>query len=158
MNDARAQRERRKLEQLRALISRLIPANGFYTPILQGAGVDANLESLDAFYARMPFTTKRQLVEDQQTHPPYGTNLTEPLERYTRFHRTSGTTSKPLHWLDTDASWSAMMDVWDEVFRAAGVRRGDRVLFTFSFGPFIGFWLAFESAVNMTATSHSPRK
>jgi len=149
MSDARAQRERRKVEQLRALIGRLIPANGLYAPILEQAGVDANLESLDAFYARMPFTTKRQLVEDQQTHPPYGTNLTEPLERYTRFHRTSGTTSKPLHWLDTDASWSAMLDVWDAVFRAAGVGRGDRVLFTFSFGPFIGFWLAFESAVRL---------
>jgi len=32
------------------------------------------------------------------------------------------------------------------VFRAAGIRAGDRVFFAFSFGPFIGFWLAYESA------------
>jgi len=139
-------REQAKCEQLRALIGRLVPANRFYTPILERAGIAADLESLDAFYQRMPFTTKSQLVDDQQTHPPYGTNLTEPLGQYVRFHRTSGTTSKPLHWLDTAESWSAMIDVWAEVFRGGGVGAGDRVLFTFSFGPFIGFWLAFESA------------
>ena len=30
--------------------------------------------------------------------------------------------------------------------RAAEVGAGDRVMFAFSFGPFLGFWLAFESA------------
>src|SRR5206468_2470798 len=38
---------------------------------------------------------------------------------------------------------------WMEIFRAAGVRTGDRVFFAFSFGPFIGFWLAFESAARL---------
>jgi phenylacetate-CoA ligase len=39
-----------------------------------------------------------------------------------------------------------MVESWAEIFQAAGVRAGDRVYFAFSFGPFIGFWLAFESA------------
>jgi phenylacetate-CoA ligase len=33
-----------------------------------------------------------------------------------------------------------------EVFRAAGVGAGDRVVFAFSFGPFLGFWLALSEA------------
>ena len=41
------------------------------------------------------------------------------------------------------------MDNWKEVFAAAGVTPVDRVLFAFSFGPFIGFWLAFEAAAQM---------
>jgi phenylacetate-CoA ligase len=39
-----------------------------------------------------------------------------------------------------------MVGSWTEVFRAAGATEADRVLFAFSFGPFIGFWLAYEAA------------
>lgn len=147
--DPAAARAARKLDQLRALIARVAPGNGFYAPRLQQARLDACLDSLGTFFLRMPFTTKQQLADDQRAHPPYGTNLSEPLERYTRFHRTSGTTSQPMHWLDTDENWAAMLDVWAEVFRASGIGRGDRVMFAFSFGPFIGFWLAFESAAKL---------
>ena len=39
--------------------------------------------------------TKRDLVADQERHPPYGTNLTYPLDRYTQLFQTSGTTAHP---------------------------------------------------------------
>jgi phenylacetate-CoA ligase len=39
-----------------------------------------------------------------------------------------------------------MIQSWSVVFQAADVKAGDRVMFAFSFGPFLGFWLAFESA------------
>ena len=90
-------------------------------------------------------------MADQLAHPPFGTNLTYPLNRYTRFHQTSGTSGTPLRWLDTPESWEAMLECWAEVFRAAGVGAGDRVMFAFSFGPFLGFWLAFEAAARRGA-------
>src|SRR5207247_10907475 len=104
------------------------------------------LPALERFSARVPFTTKAELVADQHAHPPYGTNLTFPLECYTRCHATSGTTGQPLRWLDTPQSWDWMIASWLEVFRAAGIGKGDRVFFAFSFGPFLGFGLAFEPA------------
>ena len=42
-----------------------------------------------------------------------------------------------------------MLDSWEWVWRGAGVRPGDRAFFPFSFGPFLGFWAGFESAVRM---------
>jgi phenylacetate-CoA ligase len=42
-----------------------------------------------------------------------------------------------------------MVESWAEILRAAGARAGDRVYFAFSFGPFIGFWLAYESAARI---------
>jgi len=48
--------------------------------------------------------------------------------------------------LDTPESWDALVDNWTEILHAAGVREADRIYFAFSFGPFIGFWLAFEAA------------
>lgn len=44
-----------------------------------------------------------------------------------------------------------MTEDWVEVFRKAGLHSNDRVLFAFSFGPFLGFWLAFEAALKMGA-------
>ena len=44
-----------------------------------------------------------------------------------------------------------MTENWLEIYRAAGVTRADRIYFAFSFGPFIGFWLAFEAAARMGA-------
>jgi len=135
-----------QLEQLRTLAAELIPANKFYTRKLQAAGVGFDLASLTDFSRRFPCTTKSELVADQQAHPPFGTNLTYPLDRFTRFHQTSGTSGAPLRWLDTPESWEAMIESWSEIFHAAQVGASDRVMFAFSFGPFLGFWLAFESA------------
>ena len=39
-----------------------------------------------------------------------------------------------------------MVTNWVEIFRVAGVTAADRVYFAFSFGPFLGFWLAFDAA------------
>ncbi len=143
---SRAAIESFQLEQLRSLVAELIPANKFYTQKLQAAGVGFDIASLADFSTRFPFTTKAELAADQLTNPPHGTNLTYPLNCYTRFHQTSGTSGTPLRWLDTPESWDAMIESWSEIFRAAEVGSSDRVMFAFSFGPFLGFWLAFESA------------
>lgn len=135
-----------QVARLRHLLRVIRPANRFYEAKLTTAAAPAEVASLDEYAACFPFTRKQELVEDQLAYPPYGTNLTFPLERYTRFHQTSGTTGTPLRWLDTPDSWEEMTRCWMEVFRAAGVQGGDRVLFTFTFGPFIGFWMAFGAA------------
>jgi phenylacetate-CoA ligase len=141
--------ESHQLERLRELLERLVPANRFYADRLTAAGLDSAVKSLEEFRQRMPFTDKEALVEDQRQNPPYGTNLTFPLERYVRLHRTSGTSGAHLRWLDTAEDWSWMVDGWCQVLRGAGVDSSDRVMVAFSFGPFIGLWLAFEAAARI---------
>jgi phenylacetate-CoA ligase len=136
-----------QFDRLRALIGELRRGNAFYRGRLADAGIDEkNLASLEDFSARMPFTSKMDLVWDREEYPPYGTNLTFPLHHYTRYCQSSGTTSAPLPWLDTNESWSAMLDCWDRVYDAAGITPADPILFAFSFGPFLGFWTAFDAA------------
>lgn len=139
----------RQLDQLRDLIRAVRPANAFYEGKLAAAGIDETIASLEDFAARCPFTTKDELAADQAAHPPYGSNLSFPLEQYNRIHQTSGTTGKPLRWLDTPESWQSMLASWQAVYSAAGVSPADRALFAFSFGPFIGFWMAYEAATQM---------
>jgi len=145
----RASIESDQVGRLQSLISALLGSNPFYSGKLSAAGLDADLTSLEHFQTRMPFTLKRELIEDQREHPPFGSNLTYSLERYTRFSQTSGTSGKPMRWLDTPESWRWMLGNWAHVFRAAEVTSDDRIFFAFSFGPFLGFWTAFEAASRM---------
>jgi phenylacetate-CoA ligase len=96
-------------------------------------------------------TVKRELVEDQLKNPPFGANLTYPLQNYVRLHQTSGTTGRPLRVLDTQESWDWWADCWGLVLEAAGVTRDDVVYLAFNFGPFIGFWAAYEGAKRLGA-------
>ena len=134
--------------QLQALLAVIIPANAFYTAKLEAAGARRRITSIGQFQ-QLPFTFKHELVQDQQEHPPYGTNLTFPLERYVRCHQTSGTSGAPLRWLDTAESWNWLLGNWEQVLRVSGVTPSDRVLCAFSFGPFLGFWLAHEAALRL---------
>lgn len=145
----RAAIEAQQLASLRALLTALLPANRFQSRRLADAGLTASVASLAEFTRRCPFTAKDELLADQAAHPPFGTNLTFAPGRYTRFHQTSGTSGAPLRWLDTPESWQWMLGNWAEVYRAAGVTPADRVYFAFSFGPFLGFWTAFESAAQL---------
>lgn len=133
-----------QLERLRDLLAKIHPANGFYACKL--GCTDLRISSLSDFSSRFPFTTKQELVADQKAKPPYGSNHTYPLAQYSRFVQTSGTTREPLRWLDTADDWRWMVKSWQTIYEAAGVTAKDRIYFAFSFGPFIGFWLAYDAA------------
>lgn len=143
---SRADLEARQLELLQNLLAEVHGKNAFWTRKLDAAGISPrDVRSLDDL-RRLPVTTKQELVDDQNTHPPYGTNLTYPLTDYRRLHQTSGTTGRPMRWLDTDASWGWFMRCWAQIYRIVGIRPDDVFAFPFSFGPFIGFWAAFDGA------------
>jgi phenylacetate-CoA ligase len=143
----RAALVRRQEEQLSVLLDALLPANRFYAEKFAKAGLDRGDIRSAGDLRRLPLTTKAELVADQQAHPPYGTDLTYPAERYTRLHQTSGTHGNPLRWLDTPQSWERLKACWAQIFAVVGLEPAkDRLCFPFSFGPFLGFWTAFEAA------------
>lgn len=136
-------------ERLVVLLGQILPRNRFYLDKLTRVDVAADTVRVLEDLKKLPFTTKAELLEDQATHPPYGRNLTCPLTEYTRYNQTSGTSGQPLRWLDTPASWQAMLDCWSRIYAIAGITPADRLFFAFSFGPFLGFWTAFESAARL---------
>jgi phenylacetate-CoA ligase len=44
-----------------------------------------------------------------------------------------------------------MLECWKAVYRGARVTAEDRIFFPFSFGPFLGFWTAFDAACQVGA-------
>src|SRR5690242_14702216 len=135
-----------QLEKLQSGLKDVLRTNAFWRERLH------DVRGWDDF-ERLPLTTKSELVADQASQPPFGTNLTYPLERYVRLHQTSGSSGDaPLRWLDTADSWEWWERIWAEhVYAAAGVTAADRVFFAFSFGPFVGFWSAFGGAQRLGA-------
>jgi len=130
-----------QLEKLNRLLTEVLEHNAFYRH--KFAGSPRQLECLRQL-AELPVTTKdelQQTVGDQ----PFAANLTWPPPRYVRFHQTSGTRGRPLVVLDTAEDWQWWMESWQYVLDAVGIMPTDRALLAFSFGPFIGFWSAFDA-------------
>lgn len=141
--DAIRELQERRLADLCRLLHK---ENSFYRAKFDRAGVrPGDIRTLDDL-RRLEFTKKAELVADQADHPPYGTNLTYPIHDFVRLHQTSGTTGRPLRWLDTEQSWSWFMGLWTIIFDGAGLRPEDRLFFPFSFGPFLAFWAAFDAS------------
>jgi len=136
----RSELERAQLRKLRHLLRSVLAPNPFYAAKLAHLGPRPVVKDLADFTNGFPATTKSELTRDQLSHPPYGSNLTFPLARYTRCHQTSGSTGAALRWLDTPESWQHLLGNWHRILSAAGVAPADRFLFAFSFGPFIGSW------------------
>lgn len=152
MENFRSSLEARQLDRLRNLLTAVTHSNNFYKHHLAGSGIEAELSNLtfESFTQLVPLTTKADISKDQAENQPFGTNLTFPTSHYTRFHQTSGSTGKPIRWLDTPEDWQSMLESWKQVFLAADVHKGSRTFFAFSFGPFLGFWTAFEAAQQLS--------
>jgi phenylacetate-CoA ligase len=142
--------------RMQTLLREVLTSNSFYGSKLRQAGFTEahDFRSIQDI-AHLPFTRKQELVDDQDAHPPFGTNLTYPLDRYIRLHQTSGTTGKPMRWLDTRESWDWWARCWGAVYNGAGINDKDRIFFAFSFGPFIGFWAAWAGSEKIGALAIS---
>lgn len=130
-----------QLAKLNDMLTALRPVNQFYAQKL--ANVRLPLRSLDEL-AELPLTTKEELLQPSPDRDAPA-NLTWPLDRYVRFHQTSGTRGRPLPVYDTADDWQWWVECWQYVLDAADVTGSDRAMLAFSFGPFIGFWSAHDA-------------
>jgi phenylacetate-CoA ligase len=135
-------------ERLRGLLDLVLERNPFQRARL--ARLDLGPEPT---LTDLPPLTKRELIEDQERHPPFGTNLTYPLDHYVQIHQTSGTTGPPLRVPDTAQDWDWWRGRFAYMLTVAGVRPGDRVGLAFSFGPHVQFWAATEGVREVGATA-----
>lgn len=131
-------------ERVKELLELVRERNPFQRARLSGLPEEPTLDEV-------PPLTKRELIEDQANHPPFGTNLTYPLRRYTQLHQTSGTTGRPLRVLDTAEDWAWWRELFADMLSVAGVEPGDRVALAFSFGPHVQFWAAREGLQELGA-------
>ena len=131
-----------QLEKLNRQFAAILPQNRFYAEKL--AEVPTPLADVNDL-GELPFTFKEELIGGSGDSD-FAANLTFAPESYVRFHRTSGTRGRPMVVLDTADDWDWWIEAWQHVLDAAELTQADRAVMPFSFGPFIGFWSAFDAA------------
>ena len=109
-----------QLNRLNELLAKVIPENQFYRDKF-AVGSDSKaplkLGSL-AELSQLPFTIKQDLINETDS-AGFAKNLTFAPDAYTRFHRTSGTSGRPMVVLDTQEDWNWWMEAWQYVLDSA---------------------------------------
>ncbi|MFK7766159.1 MAG: phenylacetate--CoA ligase family protein [Mariniblastus sp.] len=139
--------EKHQVALLAELFANILPQNKFYRS--KFGELELPTDSLEKL-PTLPFTFKDELLGSENS-AGFANNLTFPPDQYSRFHRTSGTRGRPMIVLDTTDDWKWWMETWQYVLDTADLTATDRVLMAFSFGPFIGFWSAFDAVVERGA-------
>jgi phenylacetate-CoA ligase len=143
-----ARRRQAQFAQLDGLIKRVLETNAFQRARLSGVSI-----SSPADLRALPFTTKEELLADQNVAPPYGSNLTFEASEYTQVHVTSGTIGTPLSVPQTAEDWSHTRACFARVLREAGITAADRVAMPFGFGPYLRYWAAVAGVEEIGALS-----
>jgi phenylacetate-CoA ligase len=118
---------------LRQQLDYLESSSPFYAQRLRGVRVES-----PADLARVPFLTKQELREGQQSEPPFGPHLCAPRERLVRLHVTSGTTGDPVAVGFTRRDHEANSAVGGEAFRIAGLLADDVVAHCLNYALYAG--------------------
>ncbi len=145
-----------QLKKLKALLEKTAASNGFYRERWRAAGVDvATIDSLDAFAARVPMVEKKDFIEDQAAHPPYGRRLSHLLARREQLFvfSTSGTSGQgqELHAQTMDEARMGS-EVYAHMYRWSGLKRGDQVFLTMMVTMLAGGRLEYHGAVDYGLT------
>ena len=135
--------------RLREQVRHAAAHSPFYRRKFKAAGVKPALVRDLGDLARLPFTTKDELKENQASRPPWGDVLAVPLAEVLRVHLTSATTGRPLAFLDTQGDWHGFYHSYARSLHAYGVRKTDMVMAAFSYGPWIGYWSGFYAAQDL---------
>ena len=120
----REELESLQMKRLRALLEYLENQSLFYRKKFRAARLRArDIRSADDI-AKLPFTSKQDIVAAGQAPGRIGGGLlcVEP-EEILRWHRTSGTTGKPIKIPDTMADWDSYAEVSAEALYAMGLRK-----------------------------------
>jgi phenylacetate-CoA ligase len=134
-------------ERLRALVDRLLAADGVQARRLREAGVTAGAGLTLDDLARLPTTGKRDLWE----HYPYGM-LAVPRSEVVCVHGSSGTGGRPTLVAYTAGDLALWANVMARSLAGAGATRGSTVHNAYGYGLFTGGLGVHHGAIALGAT------
>lgn len=135
--------------KLRRLIHQSWKHNRFYQAKWSNTGLKpAGIKSLTDL-SHYPFTTREELVADQDFASPLGLNTAVPAAEFKHIYRSSGTSKQPLFWGDTLLSWKWAGDCSTRLFGITGIQPSDRLFIAVPFGASSGPWLIYEGALRL---------
>ncbi|MCP4118184.1 MAG: phenylacetate--CoA ligase [Desulfobacteraceae bacterium] len=126
----------------------IIQNSGFYKKKFQDI---VSMEKKDDFF-KLPFTTKTEVLSDQEKHPPFGANICVPAGKISRIHKTSGTTNKPVMIAMTKRDIEYTVEAGSACFRASGLTPDDIVIHCLNYNMWAGGYTDHQSLEKTGAT------
>lgn len=103
-------------------------------------------------FDKLPFTTKKELLWDQELNPPFGSNLCVDIRNVSRIHKTSGTTNKPLIVALTKNDINHTIEIGKECFSESGLCPEDIVFHCLNYNMWAGGYTDHQSLEETGAT------
>jgi phenylacetate-CoA ligase len=148
------ERDAASLAQLQRQLQRCYGELPFYKRHWDAHGFHPDqATSWEEFTRRCPILTKKELIADQQAHPPFGTYLGIEEHEIWRIHGSSGTSGTPTIYGVAEEDWERGKEIFAITHWAMGVRPSDRVHYVFPFGMFFGGWAMLMGAESVGATT-----
>jgi len=96
-------------------------------------------------FNKLPFTTKDEILSDQEHYPPFGSNLCVSIQNIQRIHKTSGTTNKPVMIALTQKDIQHTIEVGADCFTGSGLKRRDLVVHCLNYNMWAGGYTDHQS-------------
>ena len=146
-------------DRLKPLLAHVLETNEFYADGWRAAGVDLDrVNSLEDFSSIIPMFEKKDYVDDQLRHPPFGkrlehaVSLGEQIEVYT----TSGTSGQGVEvHAQTMRELKEMQIMYRYMFRWAGIKPGDHIFFTLPVTMLGGGRIEYQGALGYGLTTYT---
>lgn len=132
------------LKRLRGVIQYAFDNVPMYTKLYRHAGVKPeDIRSIKDYIDMIPVIDKKNIVQFQQSSPPFGKTIIPGAEEYLTYrYQTSGSTGTPMQ---EAGFFTDPMDLWNYGWWAHGIRPNDIFYIAFGFGTFMGFWTAYPN-------------
>ena len=131
-------------------IASVLKTSKFYQNKI-GDKIDESLD-FDKWFKNLPFTTKKELLEDQRLYPPFGSFLNVNKNSIKRVHQTSGTTNKPFIIAMTNQDIEDTVSLGKTCFSNSGLKESDIVFHCLSYNMWIGGYTDHQSLEATGAT------
>jgi phenylacetate-CoA ligase len=101
----------------------------FYNAKYKNYGIEAEKAKDIQIFSELPFTSKKELLIEQEKFPPFGRLATKNNQNdLRRVHITSGSSGKPLYIVLTEKDLAATVEAGRRAFTCAGLTSQDRVI------------------------------
>lgn len=109
-------------------INTLLDDSPFYEEKYRQAGVSMDAPFSLEMFRKLPFTTKTEMLNEQEKHPPFGRLASQNRSGLRRVHITSGSTGKPFVIMMSENDVSHTTEAGGRAFRCAGLNESDLVV------------------------------